>query len=150
MKKIVSALVALMMVACLSITAFAAVSPVATINKDYKGGTATFEKDSESVITLTAKAKKGYKFLNWDIDGNYEVVSGSLDSKTVVIKLKGDVDLSDVDATPNFKKIAVTSDDGNSDKDDVAPKTSDNGLGVLALSVLALGGLVVSKKKLAK
>lgn len=148
MKKIVSALVALMMVACLSITAFAAVSPVATINKDYKGGTATFEKDSESIITLTAKAKKGYKFLNWDINGNYEIVSGSLENKTVVIKFKGEVALEDVDATPLFKKIAVAADDDNKKPD--SPKTSDNGLGVLALSVLALGGLVVSKKKLAK
>lgn len=155
MKKIVSALVALMMVACLSVTAFAAVSPSAPIHKDYDGGTATFEKDTNSgAIILTAKNRKGYKFLKWEINGNYEIVSGSLDSKTITIKFvsaDSEVQLKDVDATPKFEKVpGAATKPTKGDDDKVSPGTSDNGLGVMALAVLALGGVVISKKKLAK
>ena len=147
MKKIVSIVVALVLVSVLSVSAFAAKSVVADIITDFNGGTSTTTQDnSKNEFTFTADEKDGYNFVGWEIEGNYEIISGSLDSETITIRFEDDVDLEEAAklATPEFKKVS----DGGNKKPDGSPDTGDS-MAVAALAVLALGGLVVSKKRMA-
>lgn len=56
------------------------------------------EKDSGDPVTLTATETTGF-FTRWIITGDYEIVSGSIDSPELVIIPK-----SDINATANFSK----------------------------------------------
>lgn len=160
MKKTLSVIVALIIVALFAMPAFAAPSP--TASKEYKivvhnnnGGTGTYttkvDKDGKHA-TITAHPKNGYEFVKWTTKGKYDIDDGDLTSKKLIITLN-----SDVEFTPIFKKIGGKTSSTPSvsiNESPVSPKTGDNsfyfliaGIGVLFAAFCAVGvKLVVSKK----
>ena len=108
MKKVVSILTALVLLFSLVvIPASAEKSPAGT--STYKV-TVDYDIDIEENLvynyiqdgdtyTLTANTKdknNSYMFIRWAITGNYEIISGSLTSPTLVIKPLGDVTITQV------------------------------------------------------
>lgn len=154
MKKFVSAILALLLVSSISVCVFAATpSRQATVKKDHTGGTATYTyKPKTGDITVTVDLKKGYKFKGWTISSDYEIVSGSLNSTTLVLRPKKGVEVKNMAniATPAFTKDSSSTTKKSSGGGSSSPKTSDNGMAIPMLALLALGGVVVSSKKLSK
>ncbi len=158
MKKIVSAILALLLVSSISVCVFALPSKQATVKKEHTGGTATYTYDpTKGDITVTIDMKKGYKFKGWTINSDYEIVSGDISSGKIVIRPKKGVDIKHLAkvATPKFEKIdsnesEETTKSGDNGGSSTSPKTSDNGMAIPMLALLALCGVAVSTKKLSK
>lgn len=168
MKKIFSVALALVLVSLLSLSAFAAGSVVAPIEKEYDGGSVTITTNTTTgAITFEATTKDNFNFVGWEIEGDYEIIAGSLDSTSITVIFKDGTTAEDAVATPVFEKSGsgeeptttgngeepTTTGNGKDDKDPSgekdSPKTGDS-MAVLALATVALAGLVVSKKKLSK
>ena len=64
-------------------------TPSVIINQP-TAGTVEKTNNSDGTITLTATANKLASFTNWVIDGDYEIVEGSLTSETITIRPKAD------------------------------------------------------------
>jgi hypothetical protein len=161
MKKTVSLLIAVIILALSSVPAMAAISP--TASKEYKivvhnnkGGTGTYttkiDKDGKHA-TVTAHPKKGYEFVKWTSKGKYKLIKGSLNDKELKILLQGDVEF-----TPIFKKIGSKSATPQTpvkrNQSPVSPKTGDSSVffifgGLLAAAMFTAVGikLAVSVKK---
>lgn len=154
MKKLVSVLVAALIIAFSVVPAFALPSP--TKSKDYKivihntkGGTGTYttEKDEDGKhATITAHPKNGYEFVKWVIDGKYDLEDGSLTDKELTILMN-----SDIEATPYFKEVgtkSITSSTVSQNPSPVSPKTGFDAqpfavFGFAALLIAAIGAVVV-------
>lgn len=148
MKKTLSIMVALIILAVSAMPVFAAPSP--TASKEYKiivhnneGGSGTYttkiDKDGKHA-TITAHPKNGYKFSKWVIKGKYEIDEGDLTSKKLKILLKGDVE-----ATPIFTKIGTKSTTPGTpsvirNDSPTSPKTGDYNISHLFM-VLALAAV---------
>ena len=115
MKKLVSIILALVLVAVLSVSAFAAVSPVAPSIKDYVGGTSTIVTvpNKPSQVTYEAAAKDGYQFVGWEIDSAYaqyivtDVEKLDLKSSPITIVLKDGTVVTNPVLVPKFVPIAT-------------------------------------------
>ena len=115
MKKLVSIILALVLVAVLSVSAFAAVSPVAPSIKDYVGGTSTIVTvpNKPSQVTYEAAAKDGYQFVGWEIDSAYaqyiqtDITKLDLTSSPITIVLKDGTVVTDPVLVPKFVPIAT-------------------------------------------
>lgn len=174
MKKLVSLLTAVIVVALSAVTAMAAPSPVASKELNVtvintQGGSASYTVEYNAdgeYVTLTANPKDKYQFSGWVIDGEYDIIEGTLQDETIVIRLK-----SDIKATPKYVKkgtgststgseIPVKSSkapQGSASRNSSAtsPKTGDTAvyfmfgaLAVLAAASVAVGvKLVCSNKK---
>lgn len=172
MKKLIAVTLALVMIFALTVTVAAKDSPV---GRDYYSitvaynpsdgsiGTASGDKssvqvsapDEDGYVTLTAIAKGDGAFDQWIIEGDYELISGSLTDPVIVIKPK-----SDINATAKFKNAGSTPDEKSSSKSDSekpssggndsqsSPKTGDPLWIVLGLAVLALGTGALAVKKI--
>jgi len=120
MKRVISILVALLLMCCAVASVSAEISPTASTAKDQIivdaipvpdiAGNATpdinnpgkVQINSGEVITLTATPKEGYKFSHWEFAfGEFDIIEGSTTTSTIVIKPKGD---SDVRAYAHFIK----------------------------------------------
>ena len=164
MKKLVSVVLALVMIFALTATVAAKDSPIGkdyyTITVDYipadgSLGTASSDKSKVQIdaagedgnVTITAVEKGNGKFVGWTIDGEYEVISGSLKDTVLVIK-----PLSDFHATAKFAAPGTTPDSSskptNPDNSKSSPKTSDPLWIVLGMAVLALGAGALAVKKI--
>ena len=86
-------------------------------------------------------------FVDWTIDGKYEIISGSLTDPVLVIK-----PLSDIDALAKFVAPGTTPDSSskpaNPDNSKSSPKTADPLWIVLGMAVLALGAGALAVKKI--
>lgn len=164
LKKLVSIVLALVMIFALTATFAAADSPTPkdlyTIVVDYDPadgslGTADGDKKTVSVeavgedgeVKLTAIQKGNGEFVGWTIDGKYEVISGTMTDPVIVIK-----PLSDIQAHAKFVQPGATPDSpskpANPDEGKSSPKTGDPLWIVLGLSILALGLGAVAVKKI--
>ena len=156
MKKLFAILVAAMIVVFATVPAFAVVSPskssgqfkVTMHNQNGGSGSYTEERDKDGQhVTIKAHPKNGYTFSKWVIDGDYELVKGSLTDEEIYLLLK-----SDIDVTPLFAgKGGTISVSQNTSPE--SPKTGDSTplvITLISLSVLALGAvgvkLAVSKR----
>lgn len=96
----------------------------------------------DTYTLIASNLPKGYEFSRWEINGKYEIVSGSLTSKKVVIKPK-----SDVTVTELTEKAAQ----GAANTSDKSPKTGDSipailsSVLVVALAVFAISGKIARK-----
>lgn len=174
MKKVVSLLIAVLLLACAVVSVSAEVSPTApTIVKDKitidavvvpdNAGTVTpsidepfeFEVNSDGTVKLVASSMEGFKFSHWEfITGDFDIIEGSLTSSVIVIQPKGDANVRAEahfvkadDTTPVTEpdsKPAVTPDDG-----DKSPTTGDVTPVVVVSAVVLMAALaaVVLKKK---
>ncbi len=161
MKKALSIVIALIILAVSAMPVFAAPSP--TASKEYKvtvhktnGGSGTYttkiNKDGKHA-TITAHPKNGYEFVKWKAKGKYDIEDGDLDDEKIRILLN-----SDVEFTPIFKKIGTKSHTSSPsisrNTSPVSPKTGDNsiffligGIALIAAAFSAVGiKLAVSKK----
>lgn len=147
MKRVVSILVALLLMCCAIASVSAEISPTASTAKDQIiidaipvpdiAGNATpdinnpgkVEINSGEVITLTATPKDGYKFSHWEFAfGEFDIIEGSITSSTIVIKPTGN---DDVRAYAHFVKegedVTVPSSGTvpKPDKDPTSPTTGE-------------------------
>lgn len=186
MKKILAIVLSLVLVMSLSVTAFAASSPVAgqkvtivfVAHEDAKVEVETHEWHDELTVTYTAKEEhEGEAFVGWSIylkDGSVAIegkhyklvkrVAGAYAEKaadTVAYRVAGDIvladttieliPLTDLIVTANYGTTATSTDDAVKAFQTTSVPTGDvTVLGLSALMVAALAGVVVSKKQLAK
>lgn len=166
MKKLVSIALALVMIFALTATVAAETYPSPTPKDHYiiiveydpsDGSLGTADSDKKTVevdaagedgeVKLTAVEKGNGEFIKWTIEGDYEIVSGSLTDPVLVIKPK-----SDIHAIAYFTQPGATPDTpakpSNPDNSKSSPKTGDPLWIVLGLSILALGAGAVAVKKI--
>jgi len=97
MKKFTCLILALAVLFSVSATVFAASSPQGgkkynvTITSDSNDEITTKIIDGGDTLTLNATEEEGYTFIEWIITGDYEIVSGDLDSSPLVIKPLSDI-----------------------------------------------------------
>lgn len=157
MKKIFAVLLAVVLVVFATVPAFAIKSPSGETKYDVvvnnnQGGTGSYTvesvEDNDHYI-ITADPKDGYEFSHWVIDGDYDIIEGSLTDITITIK-----PLSDVVITPYFEKDGETPGEGPKDDDsDKSPATGDVStqvMVVIAMLSVALFGAVVVKRSTSK
>lgn len=160
MKKIVSVLFAILMVAFTAIPAFAAESPVATTAPattfkyeidmiPSEGGSGSYDiltdidENGEQKIHITQKPNPGYNFDHWEIDGSYKTDNKLTDADMDLI-ISGDMKI-----IPYFKKIGssvVETGTVNRDGNTTSPKTGANDVlpyAVIMLSIAACGVAVI-------
>lgn len=171
MKKIISLLIAVLVMACGVLSVSAEISPTAPIEDKYitidavvvpdNAGSVTpnidnpfeYEIGTDGTVTLVATFFDGYKFSHWEfISGEFEIVGGSLTSSTIVILPKGDVNIrayahfaeEDADITEPTTGVIAPPDDGKT-----SPTTGDSTIvyAVMGATVLMLGFAVVALKK---
>ena len=155
MKKFIAIVMALMLVASVAVfTASAAVSPTKV---DYYSMTAEAIGDGEASVspakieigsdgtaTFTA-TEKGGKFIRWEFQCEYDVVSGNVTNdtstdKVVVLKPK-----SDIHGIAYFEGATKPA---SADTGTTAPKTGDMTLVIAGIMLLALGASVFAFKKI--
>ncbi len=151
MKKLIALICVALLVLGTAVTAFAAESPsgdelIKITITTYKSGSAETEERTlvlGETITLTASESE-YTFEKWQITGEYEIVSGSLTSKELVIRPLGDIDVIEV-----FEGVDINSSTGSSSTD-TSPQTGDAFPGFAAAIVLVAAGAFIVMKKTAK
>ena len=164
MKKIVSVLFAILMVAFATIPAFAAEdsvnSPVATTAPattfkyevdviPSEGGDGSYEfttdidENGEQHVHIIPKPNPGYTFDHWEIDGPYKTDNKLTDSEMDLIIT------DDIKVTPYYKKSGsstVETGTVNKDINKTSPQTGTNDVlpyAVIMLSIAACGASVV-------
>lgn len=125
-----------------NLTAFVSVEGDGTASSD----PTTVAKGSDGTFTLKAVDGKD-KFTAWTISGEYEIVSGDLNSRELVIR-----PLTDIYAVAKFVGEGSTepvTPTENPNKDNTSPKTGDPTMMfvVLALAAMGLGVFAVKKIK---
>lgn len=176
MKKVLSLLFALVIMCFAVVSVSAEKSPTAPGPDDYiivdavavpnEAGSTTpdinnpvkVQIGSDELVTLTATPVTGYKFSHWEFKfGEFEIVEGDLTTPVIVIKPTG---TSKVRAEANFIKDSedptipssqpvptlkpdVTSPITGADSNATATGTAV----IIALAVMAIGAVVVLKKK---
>ena len=157
MKKIIAILLALMLVASVAVFTTAAAEIESPTKVTYYSMTAEAIGDGEASVspakveigsdgtaTFTA-TEKGGKFIRWEFQCEYDVVSGTVTNdtstdKVVVLKPKSDIHgiaYFEGASTPDQKDNGTT-----------APKTGDMTLVFVGILLLALGASVFAFKKI--
>ena len=142
MKRIISLALAVLITAFVAIPVFASDSPgkppvytAEVSSSDNSLGTVVKTINSDGTITITASPISN-EFTKWVITGEYELISGSLTDKTIVIRLK-----SDVTAVAYFNGKAV----------DGSPTTGASAVSALMLlSLFSAGVALYSCKRLCR
>ena len=149
MKKVLALLFTLILLGSVSVTAFAVDRPGGELLHkvevtSYATGTAakgTYVAQGQNV-KLTASESSKYIFTGWVIDGKYEIISGSLTSKELVIKPLSDIKIEESYNVKGSKGFGKTNDSSS------APRTGNEAL--VVTTIIALGALSVmyaSKKR---
>lgn len=158
-KKIAAVLVAMLIVMFSCVSAFAAISPSGKPSLNVtiiptEGGTGSYEITTEiekgpnggTLVNFTPKPNPGYTFVNWEIKGEYDIVSGDLGSYKLTVEA-----YSDLVATPYYKTAGGTtggSVDANTSQ--TSPQTGDatNVMFAVAFVLVAMAGAVVVARKI--
>lgn len=129
-----------------------------TVNQPDKAmGTVNRVDNSDGTITLTVAPESGASFTKWVIDGDYEIVSGSLTDTTITIKAKADIKVNTEFKTAEPTTVApeepTTVPADASDDDNGSSTSPETGAPVASVAVtlaVALGAAFVAKKQLSK
>lgn len=144
MKKIIAIIMSLALVMSLGTMAFAAGSPQGdktykvTITSDREESSSS--KDNYKVVQngdtfeITADEDDDeYEFLGWEIIGEYEIVSGSLTSRDLVIRPLGDITINQLAEyivegadEPDDGEDKDKEEEGETNKSDKSPQTGNN------------------------
>lgn len=107
MKKLLSVVMALVLVLAIPFAASAVQSPTGTVKysvivltSDKDAGSASKNVSDDGSVTLTAAPNSAHKFTGWEISGKYTLKSGSLNDATIVI-----APTSDIVAVATFNSI---------------------------------------------
>ena len=168
MRQFVSIALVLVMLFAMTVSASALISPggkdhfgitVGTNPSDGSLGGANTDKnsvtantDEDGNVTLTADEKNNGKFSHWEIEGEYDIIEGSLTDKVIVIRPKSDIHAIAVfekpgtpdSSSPTESKTPVSG--GNTSN--TSPKTGDSLYIIFGLAVLALGAGALAVKKI--
>lgn len=150
MKKLLVSMLVVVVAVTMSLSVFAAVSPVSvgefkvTLLYNASGellpmDSSTYTVNDDGTITLTRSADSKYEFEGWKVEGEYEIVSGSLTGDTVTIR-----PLSDITITEMYKLDAA----GAVDDGDKSPPTGSKLLAFGTVALLSLSAAYVAKKRL--
>lgn len=137
MKKFLAVLFSVVILATfMAVPAFAADSPSGEVvyKVEIKGQDTAKEVVAGESITLV-KGANDKEFAGWVITGKYDIVSGSLNSDTLVI-----IPLGDITVEETYKDATVDTEKEENDSDK-APQT---GNGALMLTVLLTAGAFVA------
>ena len=156
MKKIVSIFVVLLMFVSLCSSASALISPedpgteYSVVVYTTEGGSYTLIHNADGTITITGLPDDGHTFTGWLVDGDYEIVEGSLEDGYIVIRPLSDIKVIssfDGHSTPIIPEETTTgSGDGESTTvkkwtdSKNSPKTGDITAPLAACAVVALFG----------
>ena len=108
-------------------------------------------------VRLVAAEDSKFEFMGWYIEGEYEIISGSLTSKVLVIRPLSDIkveEMYNVEGSRGYIEPEQKPDDDKKptkpNEDAESPETSDNTLFfALMLAVSGLAVMLYSKKRLA-
>lgn len=166
MKRVISILVALVLMCCAVASVSAEISPTASTADDQIivdaipvpdiAGNATpdinnpgkVQVDSGEVVTLTATPKEGYKFSHWEfVYGEFDIIEGSTTTSTVVIKPTGTGDVrayahfveEGVDVTPPTTGVVSPPDDGST-----SPTTGDTSVVYISTATMLVALIAVA------
>ena len=130
MKKIFAILMVVAMMFAVAVPMSAEISPEPELVYDVEvgivpenGGEVTETDNGDGTVTLTVNPSDGSRFIKWEIEGDYDIISGDEYSTTLVIRPKSDVvakanvDGTAVEPTPTPKP----DDDEKSPSTGVAP-----------------------------
>lgn len=126
MKRIITLFLAVLMLLAVSAPVLALDSPEALkydincVSIDNKRGTVIQTVNTDGTVTFTASPVSN-AFTEWDITGEYEIVSGGLKDKSITIR-----PLSDIKAVAHFDGKLIES-----------PETGTSGIAVISLLALA-------------
>lgn len=146
MKKFLAILMATMLLFVLALPVAAEISPSPEpefdVDSDVQEGEGeTFETPNEDgSVTITAEPDEDHKFIRWEIEGEYILVSGTLTNSDITI-----VPLSDIKAHAYFdgdKVIHIPDDDEKSPETGVAEPVM-----IIAAMLVTLTGAAYSFKK---
>ncbi len=173
MKKVISLIVALMLMCCAVASVSAEISPTASVSEIYikvdavpvpeEGGAATpginnpgtVDVSSGENVTFTATPADGWEFDHWEIVyGKFDIVSGDMTTPVIVITPNGD---SNVRLYAHFVKKgetpSVPDDTTPGEKPDDSPESPTTGYTIPVYAVVgsaivvAMGALIIFKKK---
>lgn len=136
MKKFLAVLFSVVILATfMAVPALAEVSPEGDVfhKVEITGGDTIKVKDGDTVELKVRDDEK--EFERWDITGEYDIISGTLTSDTIVILPKSDLVVTEI------YKDAVVEDDKDENESDKAPQT---GNGALMVTVLLTAGAFVA------
>ncbi len=146
MKKFTAIALCVLMVAVMAVPALALLSPenpgadfTVTIGTVSGNGNIKRTDNGDGTFTIEAVANEGHGFQKWDIVGDYDVISGSINSSKLTIKpLNGDVTVNVV-----FSGDSGAKPDGSK----TSPETGVPTVMVAFAAVVALGVAVVAGKR---
>lgn len=158
-KKVLAVLVAMLIVMFSCVSAFAAISPSGKPSLNVTiipttGGTGSYDITTEieegpnggTIVEFVPKPNPGYTFVEWELEGDYTIVEGSLTSGEFTVEA-----FSDLVATPYY-----VSDNGtpggsvDTNTGQTSPQTGDNTnvIFVVAIVLVAMAGAVVVTRKI--
>lgn len=165
MKKLIALLTALILLLSLGTVAYGAGSPEGkkehkieyTHNIDGLEENYVIIEDGEQ-ITLIRNDYPGFSFLKWEITGEYDIISGDLDSDELVIRPLGDLVIKSLYEEVEDEKENLGGEDkkeeeeqkGETNDSDTSPQTGNNPLPLFAGIFLLSAAAAVTFKKLAK
>lgn len=167
-KSVISIMIAVLLLAFSSVSVFAAESPSASPEIKVEvipteGGTGSYEFESDfgqgenggTIVHFEPKPNDGYTFSHWELEGQYTIIEGSLNSGSFTIEA-----FSDIKATPYYTKNGssgssaggstnVPADTNNSG---TSPQTGDSNLLFVAGAVVVLStfGALAVRRRLVK
>lgn len=164
MKKLLIPLLVLAMICSLSLCAFAesVQSPTAPVvyevvvnQPDKNVGSVNRVDNADGTITFTVSAEDEATFTKWVLEGDYEIVSGSLTSKTITIRPKADnVKVNTVfngeETTTAAADTTTAATSGDSNGSATSPETGAPVAAVAVVLATAMGAAFVAKKQLSK
>lgn len=97
-------------------------------------------------VTLTVTPDKNNKFSKWVIDGDYEIVEGSLTDLTITIIPKSDLDIDAKFLNSEDEPIKENPTKKPDNDSNVSPKTGV-ATGAVMITLLASGAIAITSKK---
>lgn len=159
MKKVFAVMLAAVLIFAASVPVFAAESPTASkvitvVVKPSEGGTGTYEIITEpgenggTIVYFTPKPNAGYTFDHWVLEGDYVIISGSLEEENLGIEA-----FSDIVATPIYsiggETVATVQNNTGKTSPQTGSTASANGVAAAAALIAAAGiGCLLVKRKL--
>lgn len=150
MKKLLVSILVIVVALTMSLSVFAAASPVSvgefkvTLLSNASGkilpmDASDYTVNDDGTITLTRHAESEFEFESWKVEGEYEIVSGSLTGDTVTIR-----PLSDLTITEMYNLEVA----GAVDDKPTSPPTGSNLPALGAVALFSLSAAYVAKKRL--